>query len=163
MTLKSSNILTLDPSTALPTGTLTPSPDGSAHDHRTGKAIGERYPNKGYDDFYLFDTLGDVDSLPVKFDDNLLKEGSLTDFLSPFIFTRPPAELQPVAFLSSEKSGVKLQFTTNQAGVQLYTAPGGGGNTKKKLAHKTSEDTNEEYGSECTSSPFPCKSRRSRR
>lgn len=163
MTLKSSNILTLDPSTALPTGTLTPSPDGSAHDHRTGKAIGERYPNKGYDDFYLFDTLGDVDSLPVKFDDNLLKEGSLTDFLSPFIFTRPPAEFQPVAFLSSEKSGVKLQFTTNQAGVQLYTAPGGGGNTKKKLAHKTSEDTNEEYGSECTSSPFPCKSRRSRR
>jgi hypothetical protein len=82
---QSSNILTLDPKTSLPTGTLTASPDGSAHDHRSGKPIGERYPEIGYDDFYLFDELNDVPSQPTTFDAGLLEDGSQADFASPFI------------------------------------------------------------------------------
>lgn len=69
----------------MPTGSLTASPDGSAHDHRSGKTIGERYPEIGYDDFYLFDELNDVPSQPTTFDASLLGAESKADFASSFV------------------------------------------------------------------------------
>lgn len=52
---QSSNTLELYPGTSLPTGSLVPSAVGTSHDHRSGKTIGDNYPEKGFDDFYLFD------------------------------------------------------------------------------------------------------------
>lgn len=115
-------------------------------------------------------------SQPTTFDAKLLDADSLADYVSAYATTRcapcalpsrssaqfsadqvpppaivsPPPDLEPVAVLSSARSGLRLEWTTNQAGVQLYTAPGGGGGTPKKVHHRTDKAAAvETYGNEC--------------
>ncbi len=59
--LQASRTLELAAGTALPTGTTKPV-EGTAHDFRSGKTIGDGYPQDGYDDFWVFDRApsGDV-------------------------------------------------------------------------------------------------------
>lgn len=59
----------------------------------------------------------------------------------------------PVASLSSSKTGITLDFTTNQLGVQVYSAPGGGGNDRKRI-HGGAEDGSGTYGKE-SKTPAP--------
>ncbi len=51
---QSSRTLSLDPITSLPTGTLN-SVSSTHNDFRTGKTIGDGYPQGGYDDYWVFD------------------------------------------------------------------------------------------------------------
>ncbi|KAL7411415.1 galactose mutarotase-like domain-containing protein [Mrakia frigida] len=144
LTIKSSRTLDLYPETSLPSGSLLPSANGTSHDHRSGKKIGDQYPSKGYDDFYVFDPKLDTPANPSVFPSADLAS-STTDFLTPII--KPSSPSSPVATLSSEKTGITLNFTTNQQGVQFYSAPGGGGNNRKRI-HGGAEDGSSVYGPE---------------
>ncbi|CDZ97635.1 Predicted mutarotase [Phaffia rhodozyma] len=142
LTIQSSHTLDLDPKTSLPTGSLVPSDRGTSHDHREGKLIGKSYPEKGYDDFYMFDVNRDFSENPTIFPETGLAD---VDYLSAVLSTTEPIG-SPLVILSSTKSGLSLKFDSNQAGVQLYTAPGGGKGVKRKDLHATEGDQDPDYG-----------------
>lgn len=117
LTLKSPAIVAIDEH-LLPTGQLEAT-EGTSHEHN-GKKIGDRFPDKGYDHFYLFpkDQHGAANAsqpgrVPVA-------QVSSTNLLKELLETKAPVD--PPVELWSEKTGYKVQFSTNQGGVQLYTA-----------------------------------------
>ncbi|CAO1616006.1 unnamed protein product [Parajaminaea phylloscopi] len=98
----------------VPTGKLLAAPAGHAHDWASasqeegaqgrngawGKEVATRLPEGGYDHFYVW---GNPDS----------DEGAEQRYRA-----------ETVALLSSARSGLSLSFSTNQSGVQLYSANG---------------------------------------
>ncbi|KAG5645095.1 hypothetical protein DXG03_006909 [Asterophora parasitica] len=114
---KSDRIAELGPD-ALPTGAFLLAKDHPSHAH-SAKRIGDLFPEKGYDDFYLLQNPGSsqfptrlpLSSFNSKLD--LIKDiiqPSNDEQGKPTRGNRP----EPVVELSSEKSGIKLVFDTNR-------------------------------------------------
>ncbi|KAF9260134.1 galactose mutarotase-like protein [Marasmius fiardii PR-910] len=94
-------------------------PKEHVHD---GKKIGDTHPDKGYDDFYLFEEK--PVEIPRRVSLSSLKDlDLLSDVLKPS--NGPNASRgsrpDPVVELASERSGIKLVFDTNQPGVMFYS------------------------------------------
>ncbi|PVF98019.1 galactose mutarotase-like protein, partial [Serendipita vermifera] len=114
----------------LPTGQLEDN-RGTSHEH-SSKRFRDNWPEKGYDHFYLFaKELYDksiVSQPPRTAVSDFANQDLLTELLTPSKAVNPSVELW------SEKSGYKVQFTSNQGGVQTYTANfQNGAGTRKKI------------------------------
>ncbi|KIM80392.1 hypothetical protein PILCRDRAFT_822524 [Piloderma croceum F 1598] len=122
----------------LPTGNLLPV--AGAHVHN-GKKIEEGFPSGGYDDFYMFSK----PALSVKRINLSDITKTSVDLLEPILSSS--GETESVVELSSDESGLRLTFSTNQTGVQFYSnnyaSPGGG--TRKKI-HGGSGNVGDGYG-----------------
>ncbi|KAI5449503.1 hypothetical protein NCC49_004647 [Naganishia albida] len=119
--LNSTQCLELASDTALPTGHLIDAAkwrDGACN-FKSPKKIGEPYPKNGLDDFSVFERRlkpaeskvvvdGDVEQVGNVFGGDV--DGQLGE---------------TVAKLSSEKTGLSLEFQTNQSGVQYWSGHGG--------------------------------------
>ncbi|KAJ7767230.1 galactose mutarotase-like domain-containing protein [Mycena metata] len=120
LTIKADNIVKRD-ADSLPTGFI-PSA-GTPHEH-AAKLIGDQYPEQGYDDYYLFPAL---EKAPTRIP---LASFSEIDLVQDVLRTSngPTAtrgnRTTPVVELASGKSGLKLVFDTNQAGVMFYSNTG---------------------------------------
>ncbi|EIN10115.1 galactose mutarotase-like protein [Punctularia strigosozonata HHB-11173 SS5] len=132
-------------------GSLAPA-KGTYHDHSTGKLIGDGWPDVdtgkgvGYDEFYAF-------SAPLVPPQVIVPASQLTDdvdLLKAVVEsgTTTTQTDEPVVELSSDKSGLKLSFFTNQSGVQFYTANSyDRSNARKKIHGGTGKfGTGEGYG-----------------
>ncbi|KAL5504356.1 hypothetical protein ACEPAH_8430 [Sanghuangporus vaninii] len=125
--IKSDQHVELD-SSALSTGKLL-SVQGTARDHKS-KRIGDQWPEGGYDEFYVFDK-----SAPSPVPKRIpLSEFPKTDLVQDIIHPKP-TESSPVVELSSDKSGLKLSFFTNQSGVQFYSGNFLGPDSSRKKIH----------------------------
>jgi len=117
LSIKASGIAELD-SHALGTGNYISVAQLPAHNH-ADKIIADHFPTKGYDDYYLFkdDVLSNVPSrIPAS---QLTDDANyLTELLRPLGRESAPSTL---IALSSEKSGLKLQFGSNQHGAMFYS------------------------------------------
>jgi len=120
LTIKADNIAELD-SNALGTGKFLPVSTKPAHSH-AAKVIGENFPDKGYDDYYLFEENA-RSSIPTRIPLASFDDGS--DFVRDLL--RAPGNADrgtravPVVELSSQKSGLKLKFDSNQQGAMFYS------------------------------------------
>ncbi|CDO71819.1 hypothetical protein BN946_scf184939.g43 [Trametes cinnabarina] len=102
----------------LSTGTLLPV-TGTHHAHAekaTGR-IGERFPDRGYDEFYLFKQR-EAPPPPSVLPASELKPE--LDLVGAALSRDGPAS-EEVASLAGGKSGLRVSFSTNQLGVQFYT------------------------------------------
>jgi len=130
----------------LPDGNLVATA-GTGHCHQ-GKKIGDQFPEGGYDHFYLFRkeiyeavTKTQPASFPANNTDiNLL--GELLD-------RSPPSAEKLQVELWSEKTGFRLQFISNQGGVQFYTANSQTDGTRKKI-HGGSGEKGDRYPKEAS-------------
>ncbi|KAF8055540.1 galactose mutarotase-like domain-containing protein [Lyophyllum atratum] len=123
LTIKSDRVAELGPD-SLFTGTYLLAEDRSPHAH-TAKKIGDLFPAKSYDDYYLLQNPGATD-IPTRIplssfnpELDLIKDvlqPSNDDQGNPTRGNRPA----PVVELTSDKSGIKLVFDTNQRGVMFY-------------------------------------------
>ncbi|PPQ77622.1 hypothetical protein CVT25_011233 [Psilocybe cyanescens] len=138
LTIRADHIAELA-SNSLATGNFIPVSTIPAHDH-TAKLIGSDMPNSGYgavlppacnavlsdghyiDDYYLFEDKA-KSSIPtriplVSFDD---KSDFLEDVLRAADDENRGSRPGPLATLSSARSGLKLEFDSNQHGVMFYS------------------------------------------
>ncbi|CAK5273378.1 unnamed protein product [Mycena citricolor] len=115
--MKADNIVKRDPD-SLPIG-LIPTAN-TPHAHIT-KAIGDQYPDPGYDDYYFFSPF---ERAPTRVPLSSFSEVDLIgDLLRPSNGPRAQRGTRsiPVTELSSTKTGLKLVFDTNQPGAMFYT------------------------------------------
>ncbi|KAJ7067434.1 galactose mutarotase-like domain-containing protein [Mycena amicta] len=115
LTIKSTHIANRD-SDSLSIGFL-PSP-GTAHEHNA-TPIGEGYPPMGYDDYYKLAQKG-YETVPTRLPASALESGEV-DLLGGLLSGGGDGRLPPVVELSSAKSGLKVVFDSNQAGVMFYS------------------------------------------
>ncbi|KAF8546687.1 galactose mutarotase-like protein [Imleria badia] len=118
LTIKASHIAELQ-SNFLPTGRYIPVAEADnssgAHVH-DNKRIGDLFPGTGYDDYYVLSPRSDLKlasphRTPItEFSDAL---NLVNDILS--------VRNDPVLKLSSDKSGLAVEFDSNQAGLMFYT------------------------------------------
>jgi len=127
--IDSAHILEGD-SDLLPTGKLV-EVAGGPFDFSGETAIGAKYPDPGYDHFYLFPP--SANRQPTHAPLKGLTDGT-QDLVAP-IFSSPHS----AARLSSEQSGIKLAFSSNQRGVQFYSGIGLDGTGTRKRIHGGSE------------------------
>ncbi|KIJ60361.1 hypothetical protein HYDPIDRAFT_43366 [Hydnomerulius pinastri MD-312] len=119
LTIKASHIAELQ-SNFLPSGTYIPVAEADnssgAHIHNN-KRIGDLFPGLGYDDYYLLHARSNLklDS-PHRIHASEFDSGSVN--LVKDILT---ARNDPVLKLSSDKSGLAVEFDSNQAGLMFYT------------------------------------------
>ncbi|KAF8339793.1 galactose mutarotase-like domain-containing protein [Cantharellus anzutake] len=125
--IQSSRILEGD-SNLLPTGKLLDIRGGPFDFTGLDTTIGAKYPDPGYDHFWLFDEPHE----PTHFAKSKL--GS-TDLITPLF-----AALPPKVRLSSKRSGFDFHVTTNQRGVQFYSGIGLDGSGTRKPIHGGSAD-----------------------
>ncbi|KAH8835004.1 galactose mutarotase-like domain-containing protein [Flagelloscypha sp. PMI_526] len=96
-----------------------------AHNHTNGKRVGEGYPKNGYDDCYIFKThVGPVLPTRIPLSEFEKDVDLIGDVVKPRTDSHAGVEtgkVKPVAELTSEKSGLKLSFDTNQAAVMFYS------------------------------------------
>ncbi|KAH9481106.1 Galactose mutarotase [Psilocybe cubensis] len=120
LTIKADHVAELG-SNALATGNFIPVSTVPAHDH-SGKLIGSEMPNSGYDDYYLFEDKA-KSSIPTRIPSVSFNEQSdfLEDLLRPANDENRGSRPEPLATLSSAKSGLKLEFDSNQHGVMFYS------------------------------------------
>jgi len=127
LTLESNQFAKLD-SLALPTHEYLPASEHPSHAHNA-KKIGDLFPDKSYDDFYLLQNPG-TSQIPIhipltSFNANL---DLIKDVVQPTNDAQGSAthgkRPRSVAELSSDKSGIKLLFDTNQPGVMFYANGG---------------------------------------
>lgn len=88
----------------------------SAHTF-VGKAIGELYPEAGYDDYYLLKQ-GAATNVPTR-----VHQSSFTaelDLVKDLLQPTSPSH-NAAAVLSSKASGIKVAFDSNQHGLMVYT------------------------------------------
>ncbi|KAG8905183.1 hypothetical protein FRB99_000548, partial [Tulasnella sp. 403] len=124
--IKAGNRIGLHPN-GLATGELIPTPD-TPYAH-TGKVIGDRFPEKGYDEYYLFDSKHATRSrLP-------LSSLATLDIVNQLISASGDDSQATPVTLSSEKSGIRLTFETNQPGVQFYSGNFLNGAVPRKRIH----------------------------
>ncbi|KAH7097394.1 galactose mutarotase-like protein [Auriculariales sp. MPI-PUGE-AT-0066] len=104
---------------ALATGILVPVQETPEHQHNS-KPIGDRFPEKGYDSFYVFHPQENYTSPLRVLASNLESLNVLTTkgVLKPF---KQEGAAKPLVELSSPKSGLTTRFTSNQPGVQFYS------------------------------------------
>ncbi|KAG8821415.1 hypothetical protein FRC17_009834 [Serendipita sp. 399] len=117
----------------LPTGELEQN-GGTPHDHTTGKKIGDLFPEhqNGYDHFYLFPQRVYDASIATQPPRVQAAQLSNTNLLTELLSSKPAEN--PEVELWSEKSGYKVAFSSNQGGVQCYTANfQNGAGTRKKI------------------------------
>jgi aldose 1-epimerase len=98
---------------ALSTGKLEPVQGG--RDFTKGKTIGEGWPQNGYDEFFAWEKPVSLSEGKLKFGESEL--GSV-DVVSEVVDGSAPV----MTTLAGAKSGLKVEFRTNQSGVQFYTA-----------------------------------------
>jgi len=117
LSIKADNTIALH-ANGLSTGSLAPV-KGTHHAHaeKETKKIGENWPTPGYDEFYLFAPRSTPTS-PTRISTASINPG--TNLLAE-IFAAEPGTKEPLVELQSEKSGLKLDFDTNQSGVQFYS------------------------------------------
>ncbi|KAG9314774.1 galactose mutarotase-like domain-containing protein [Chiua virens] len=118
LNIKASHIAELQPN-SLPTGRYIPVSEADnssgAHFHHN-KRIGDFFPGSGYDDYYL---LSQRSNLKLASPHRIpMTEFSATLNLVNDILT---IRNDPVLKLSSNKSGLAVEFDSNQAGLMLYT------------------------------------------
>ncbi|KIM40744.1 hypothetical protein M413DRAFT_446132 [Hebeloma cylindrosporum] len=120
LTIKADRVAELS-SNALATGRFLSVLDLPAHDH-TSKAVAENMPPGGYDDYYLFEEAANR-SAPTRFSLSSFSDSSdyLRDLLRASDDEERGVRADPCVILSSERSGLKLEFDTNQRGVMFYT------------------------------------------
>ncbi|KAK0223541.1 galactose mutarotase-like domain-containing protein [Armillaria fumosa] len=113
LSLKAGRIVSRDLD-SLHTGKYISVASAPEHDH-SGKKIGDKYPEPGYDDFYVFE------SRPI----DVPKRVPISTFSDDFDLVKsiitPDTVHSPVALLSSDISGLSLAFRTNQSGVMFYS------------------------------------------
>ncbi|KAE9399481.1 galactose mutarotase-like protein [Gymnopus androsaceus JB14] len=117
ITMKADRIVARD-ADSLHTGEYIKVSDATEHLHE-GQKIGDKYPKLGYDDYYFFT------SRTVK----IPKRFPASDFTPTFdllkdVLTPSGAKVdrpEPVVEFSSDKSGLKLLFDTNQDGTMFYS------------------------------------------
>ncbi|KDQ08725.1 hypothetical protein BOTBODRAFT_37725 [Botryobasidium botryosum FD-172 SS1] len=137
LTIQADHILELD-SVGLATGNLVPV-QGTTHDHRTaGPTMGERWREGGYDSYYLFAPREAQHPIHVPLKD-FESQNFISDLIAPLDVAAQGTK-KPVTTLSSAKSGVTLDFYTNQPGVQFYTGIGMDGTGTRKPIHGGSVD-----------------------
>ncbi|KAG1821595.1 galactose mutarotase-like domain-containing protein [Suillus subaureus] len=151
LNIKASHMAELLPN-SLPSGKYCPV-GGTVHEHND-KLIKEGYPNHGYDHYYLLAprpceklarhriSTKDFDTVKVGEELNIVKE----------IFD---STNEPVVQLKGEKSGLKVDFDSNQAGLMFYTNNHPNKQFRKKI-HGGSGIKDDGYISGCTSHPLPC-------
>ncbi|KAJ7882285.1 galactose mutarotase-like domain-containing protein [Mycena leptocephala] len=145
LTIKSDRIVKRD-ADSLPTGFILSA--GTPHEH-TAKLIGDQYPEKGYDDYYVFSPFEKVPTrIPLA---SFSELDLIQDVLRPS--NGPTAQRgnrsTPVVELVSGKSGLKLVFDTNQAGVMFYSFAWTGpekGARKKIHGGSGLQDNGDSYG-----------------
>lgn len=130
----------------LPTGELALNSAEPAHDHNAGKKIGELFPEKGYDHFYIFDESAYKASIATQPPRTPVKDLANIDLLSELLSTKPAEH--PSVELWSDKSGYKISFSSNQGGVQFYTANFTNGAGTRKKIHGGAPDK-DGYPKEC--------------
>lgn len=113
LTLKADRIVSRD-SDSLHSGSYISVTSAPEHNH-SGKKIGDKYPEPGYDDFYVFE------SRPI----DVPKRVPISTFSDDFDLIKdiitPSMTHSPVARLLSDISGLSLAFDTNQSGVMFYS------------------------------------------
>jgi len=142
LTIKAGNTIDLS-NVFLSTGKLNPV-QGTEHHHEK-KLIGEKFPNPGYDSFYVFDRTPSVIPTRVSLDtfDTL---DLIQEVVNPSNTTATS-----VVELTSEKSGLKLTFESNQSGVQFYSGNFVGKEGARKKIHGGTGKINSDdgYGGGC--------------
>ncbi|EJD49561.1 galactose mutarotase-like protein [Auricularia subglabra TFB-10046 SS5] len=130
LTINADNHVELD-SNALATGKLLPVANTPEHAHKA-KPVGELFPAKGYDSFYVFRDAQDVPvHLPLA---QLAETDVLRDILRPFSLAAH-AQKEPKVTLASPKSGITVHFESNQPGVQFYSGNFLDGKGSRKRIH----------------------------
>ncbi|KAG9218721.1 hypothetical protein PLEOSDRAFT_1089196 [Pleurotus ostreatus PC15] len=121
LTIKADKINGLD-ELSLSTGSFIANAPGHTHEK---KRVGDNMPSSGYDDYYLFTK---SPTLLRRFAASSLEDPTfdlMKDVLRPTHDptkpSSPPLRGEPVVELSSNKSGLKLVFDTNQSGVMFYS------------------------------------------
>lgn len=129
LTIKGSKTLELGPD-MIPTGQLTSHNSDSPYYFQQHTSIGSKYPEKGYDDFFVFDPTGDQIA-------KTFKETELpsTDLVRQVIRSVPGKSAGPRVVLEGPQSGIRLSFGTNQSGVQFYSNPLPDGSGSRKKIH----------------------------
>ncbi|KAB5594907.1 hypothetical protein CTheo_1722 [Ceratobasidium theobromae] len=132
LTIKAENTLELD-SVGLATGNLSPTA-GTPYEHND-TPIGHNIPDKGYDEFYLINPVALPGAQPTRLD---IANVAATTLVQALLDT-PAHDTHPV-ILRSTKTGLKLGFESNQAGVQLWTSNSLNGSGTRKKIHGGSAD-----------------------
>ncbi|KAG9125687.1 hypothetical protein FRC07_006632 [Ceratobasidium sp. 392] len=132
LTIKADNTLELD-SVGLATGKLLPT-KGTPYEHNE-TPIGHNFPEKGYDEFYLINPVAPPGAQPTRLPLDNVAQTTLVESL----VYDAGKDNHPVA-LRSKKSGIKLGFESNQAGVQLWTGNSLNGEGTRKKIHGGSAD-----------------------
>jgi len=114
LTIRADNTLELD-KVGLATGKLLPT-KGTPYEHND-TPIGQNFPEKGYDEFYLINPVAPPGAQPTRL---ALSNVTQTTYVEALV-NAPGQDTHPV-ILRSKKSGIKLGFESNQAGVQLWTS-----------------------------------------
>ncbi|KAH8112722.1 galactose mutarotase-like protein [Phellopilus nigrolimitatus] len=112
LTLKAGHTVDRDAS-SLSTGKLLAVQD-TPHQHAS-KQIGDKYPESGYDEFYVFEKSAPA-PVPARVP---LSDLSKTDLIQDIV--HPKETKDALVELASDKSGLKLSFFSNQSGVQFYS------------------------------------------
>ncbi|CAE6519494.1 unnamed protein product [Rhizoctonia solani] len=131
LTIKAENTLELD-SVGLATGKLSPTA-GTPYEHND-TPIGHNFPAKGYDEFYLINPVAPPGAQPTRVS---LSNVGETNLVQPLLASG--ADNHPVV-LRSTRTGLKLGFDSNQAGVQLWTSNSLDGSGTRKKIHGGSAD-----------------------
>ncbi|GBE88173.1 galactose mutarotase-like protein [Sparassis latifolia] len=141
LVIKANNTVALQ-NNFLSTGVLSPV-KGTQHAHSdksTGK-IGENWPERGYDEFYVFAPR--LTPAPTRVAESELK--SSVDLVKAAIDASAPGR-DSVVELESDRSGLRLAFDTNQSGVQFYTNNGSDpSKTARKKIHGGSGSKGDGY------------------
>lgn len=111
----------------LATGQLTSHDPSSPYNFLTHTAIGSRYPENGYDNFFVFDQTGGQVQLHLLVSPmlcplilfkipNVFKQTELTDIdlVHEIIRPVPGGPTEPKVVLEGSQSGIKLTFDTNR-------------------------------------------------
>ncbi|TDL25724.1 galactose mutarotase-like protein [Rickenella mellea] len=129
LTMKASHTVDID-NDLLSTGKL--NAVVNTHHHHVSKPIGKRFPDKGYDEFYVFESSTDGTTVPTRVP---LESLPSLNLLQSIVDPNTPGTGTPVVKLESPKSGLKLAFESNQSGVQFYTANFVSKDTARKKIH----------------------------
>ncbi|KAG8685054.1 hypothetical protein FRC08_013327 [Ceratobasidium sp. 394] len=127
LTIRADNTLELD-KVGLATGKLLPT-KGTPYEHND-TPIGQNFPTKGYDEFYLINPVAPPGAQPTRLPLSNVAQATLVEAL----VNTPGRDTHPV-ILRSKKSGLKLGFESNQAGVQLWTGNSFDGSGTRKEIH----------------------------
>jgi len=114
LTIKALKTLDRDPA-GLATGKLTSHEASSPFNFNSHPTIGSIYPESGYDDFYIFDRT--EESIPKIFNEHDLIS---LDYVKDIV-DEQDQENEAKVVLEGGKSGIKLNFFSNQSGVQFYS------------------------------------------